>query len=131
MSRNTHQRLKSIGLKVSEEAFERLRALAERSRKPLAEWCRDKVLEAIRPQGPSPSDIALMAEINATEAILIDLLCTIGRDGKISQQKAQALVDAAHSAKYKEAVELLKYAYAQFKSGRLEAATGPSAGSKR
>lgn len=131
MSRNRHQRLKSIGLKVSQEAFERLRALAELSRKPVAEWCRDKILEAIQSRATHPGEYAIMAELTATQSILIDLLCALGHDGKLGQQKAQAVVDAAHSAKYKEAAELLKYAYAQFPSGRLDAAHGQSIGTKR
>ena len=95
MNGNLHQRLRPIGLKVSEEAFHRLRSLADQSGKPLAEWCRDKVLEAVKPKGPSASEHALMAEISATQAILIDLVCALGSDGKLSQQKAQAVVDAA------------------------------------
>lgn len=131
MSRNRHQRLKSIGLKVSQEAFERLRALAERSRKPIAEWCRDEILEAIQLRATQPGEYAIMAELTATQSILIDLLCALGHDGKLSQQKAQAVVDAAHNEKYKEAAELLRYAYTQFPSGRLDATSGQSTGSKR
>jgi ribosomal protein L22 len=61
-----------------------------------------------------------MAEITATQAILIDLVCTLGRDGKISTQKAQEVVDAAHNAKYKEAVELLRFAYSKAAKFHLE-----------
>ncbi|HEV2500723.1 MAG TPA: hypothetical protein VGY31_14190 [Terriglobia bacterium] len=129
---NDSQRLtKSVTSKFTESDFQELRELAARELKRPAEWCRGKVLKALKPQSPRPSDYALMAEISATEAILIDLLCAIGRDGKLSQQKAQALVDAAHSAKYKEAAELLKYAYAQFQSGHLETSSDQATGSKR
>ncbi|HEX5483339.1 MAG TPA: hypothetical protein VFZ08_12010 [Terriglobia bacterium] len=129
---NDSQRLtKSVTSKFRESDFQELRELAARELKRPAEWCRDKVLKALKPQSPRPSDYALMAEISATEAIVIDLLCAIGRDGKISQQKAQELVDAAHNAKYKEAAELLKYAYDRFQSGRLEAASDQGTASKR
>ena len=53
-----------------------------------------------------------MAEITATRAILIDLLCTLGREGKITTQKAQE-VDRAHNAKFKEAAQLLRFAYSR------------------
>lgn len=131
MSGHSKRFTEPIGLKVTNEQLGCLRKIADQDAKPLAEWCRDKVLEAVKPQPPRPSDHALMAEISATEAILIDLLCAIGRDGKVSQQNAQAIVDAAHSAKYKEAAQLLKHAYAQFQTGRLETASDQGTGSKR
>src|SRR5579863_5959547 len=105
---------KPIGLKFMDADFKIIQSRAQQDGKRLGEWCRDRLLEQIRRGSPSPSELALMAEVCATETILIDLLCAIGRDGKISQQKAQSLVDTAHSAKYKEAAELLKYAYTQF-----------------
>lgn len=131
MAEKPSNRTRHVAFRVSPQDYQILAGAAERDRKPLREWCRDKILEVLRPKNPSPFYYALMAEISATEAILIDLLCAIGRDGKISQEKAQALVDAAHSAKYKEATELLKYAYTQFQNGRLETASGQSAGTKR
>lgn len=124
-------RTRHVAFRVSPQDYQALMGVAERDRKPLREWCRDKILEAARPENPSPFYYAMMAEISATEAILIDLLCAIGRDGKISQQNAQALVDAAHNAKYKEAAELLKYAYDRFQSGRLEAASDQGSGNTR
>ncbi|HEV2416338.1 MAG TPA: hypothetical protein VGX94_00890 [Terriglobia bacterium] len=122
---------KSVTSKFTEADFQKLRLIAVHDRKCPAEWCRDKVLEAIQPRGTHPGEYAIMAELSATQSILIDLLCALGHDGKLSQQKAQAVVDAAHSAKYKEAAELLRYAYTQFQSGRLDTASGQSAGSKR
>lgn len=122
---------KSVTSKFTDADFQKLRLLATHDRKCPAEWCRDKILEAIQPRGAQPAEYAIMAELTATQSILIDLLCALGHDGKLSQQKAQAVVDAAHGAKYKEAAELLKYAYAQFQSGRTDAALGQSTGSKR
>lgn len=123
-------RTRHVAFRVSPQDYQALTGVAERARKPLREWCRDKILEAARPENPSPFYYAMMAEISATEAIVIDLLCAIGRDGKISQQKAQAIVDAAHSAKFKEAAQLLKYAYTQFQSGPLETASDQGSGNK-
>lgn len=131
MDEKPSNRTRHVAFRVSPQDYQIPAGAAERDRKPLREWCRDKILEVLRPKNPSPFYYALMAEISATEAILIDLLCAIGRDGKISQEKAQTLVDAAHGAKYKEAAELLKYAYTQVQSGHLETASGQSTGTKR
>ncbi|HEV2418048.1 MAG TPA: hypothetical protein VGX94_09595 [Terriglobia bacterium] len=122
---------KPIGLKFADADFRTIQARAFQDGKRLGEWCRDKILEAIQPRGARPGEYAIMAEITATQSIVIDLLCALGRDGKLTQQKAQAVVDAAHSTKYKEAAELLKYAYTQFQSGHLETGSDQATGSKR
>lgn len=102
-----------IGLKVTKEQFQALKDLAARDAKPLATWWRDTLLALASGARPSPFQFAIMAEITATQAILIDLLCQLGREGKITTQKAQEIVDRAHNAKYKEAVELLRFAYSK------------------
>ena len=118
---NRLNRTKTIGVKVSENCFAELRAIAKPQRKPLGEWCRDKIMEAAQPLRPAPSDYALMAELAATQAILIDLLCPLGRDSRIATQKAQEIVDAAHNSKYKEATQLLRFAHSRAQALRLDA----------
>jgi hypothetical protein len=108
-----------IGLKVTAEQYQTLKQLAERASKSLAEWCRDALLGVTTSPRPSPSDYGLMAELTATQAILIDLLCILGRDGRFTTQKAQEIVDTAHHSKYEEAAELLKYAYSKSSTFRL------------
>lgn len=110
---NPLNRTKTIGIKVTEAGFETLRQVAERQGKPLGEWCRDTLMNAAMPPPTRPSEFAVIAEVTATQAILIDLLCVLGRDGRISTQKAQEIVDRAHNAKFKEAVDLLRYAYSK------------------
>ncbi len=111
-----------IGLKVTKEQFQVLKDLAARDTKPLAVWCRDTLLALASGRGPSPFELAVMAELTATQAILIDMLCAVGRDGKITTQKAQEIVDRAHNAKFKEATQLLQYAYSRAAKSRLDAA---------
>ncbi len=111
-----------IGLKVTKEQFQALKELAARESKPLAAWCRDTLLALATGRGPSPFQLAAMAEITATQAILIDMLCALGRDGKITTQKAQEIVDRAHNAKFKEAAQLLQFAYSRAAKVRLDAA---------
>jgi ribosomal protein L22 len=59
-----------------------------------------------------------MAEVTATQAMLIDMLCIMGRDGKLSTQKAQEIVDKAHDEKYQEALDLLTIAHRRGKRFR-------------
>ena len=111
---------KGITPKFTETDYEQLQALATRDSKPLATWCRDALLSFASGSKPSPFQFGIMAEITATQAILIDLLCVLGRDGRISTQKAQEIVDRAQNAKYKEAIELLRFAYSKAAKVRLE-----------
>ena len=108
---NPLNRSKTIGVKVSETAYEMLRGVAESKGKTLSEWCREQILEAAEPPVPSISDFALMAEVTATQAMLIDMLSLMGRDGRLSTQKSQEIVDKAHDEKYDEALDLLADAH--------------------
>lgn len=108
--------------KFTESDYERLESIAARAGKPIATWCRDALLPLISGATPSPFQFGIMAEITATQAILIDLLCILGRDGRITTQKAQEIVDRAQNAKYKEAIELLRYAYSRAAKLRLDGA---------
>jgi hypothetical protein len=98
--------------------FETLWRVAE-SHDKLSEWCRDTLLRATEPPAPRPSELAVIAEITATQAVLIDMLCILGRD-KMSMQKAQEIVDGAHNGKYKEAPQLLCFAYSKAERPRFE-----------
>jgi hypothetical protein len=113
---------KGITPKFTETDYERLQALAERDSKPLAAWCRDVLLRVASGSQPSPFQFGIMAEITATQAVLIDLLCLLGRDGRITTQKAQEIVDRAQSVKYQEAIELLRYAYSRVARSQLDGA---------
>jgi hypothetical protein len=66
---NPLNRTKTIGIKVSESAFEALRKVAEGQSKPLGEWCRDTLMKAALPPPPQPSELAMVAEITATQAV--------------------------------------------------------------
>ena len=105
-------RTKTIGIKVSESAYDALRRFAESQGKPLSEWCRDAIIAASKPATARPSDYAVMAEIDAVEAILIDMFLALAR-GQLNTQKAQEIVDKAHNIKFKEAAELLRYAHSR------------------
>lgn len=112
-------RTKMIGIKVSESSFEALRKVAEGQGKPLGEWCRDMLMKAVLSPPPRPSELAMVAEISATQDILIDMLLAMGRD-RMSTQRAQEIVDRAHNAKYNDALNLLRYAYSRAEKVNLE-----------
>jgi hypothetical protein len=104
---------RAVTSKFTEEDFERLRSLAHRDAKCLGVWCRDRLLEVVDGVPPTTSDQALLAEIVAVEDILVDLLCALGHDGKLTSQKAQEIVDAAHERKYRDVPALFKYAHSR------------------
>ncbi len=110
----------SIGLKVTAEQYQALSHLAGLNSKPVAEWCRDTLVAVAGCGRPSPVEFGLLAEITATQAMLIDLLCTVGKEGKLTTQKAQQIVEAAHENKYTEALEILRAAHAKASKLRLE-----------
>ena len=118
MERNWLNRTRHIAVRVNESAFERLQAIADAEQKPLGEWCRDTLTAAASRRQPSPVEFGLLAEMTATQAIVTHLLCTVGRDGKGSTQKAQEIVDKAHDEKYQEALDLLMLAHTKGKRFR-------------
>ena len=118
MERNWLNRTKYIAVRVNESAFERLQAVADADQKRRGEWFRDALIAVASRRQPSPVGFGLLAEITATQAMVIDLLCTVGRDGKVSTQKAQEIVDKAHDEKYQEALDLLTIAHTKGKRFR-------------
>ena len=104
-----------IGVRVNESAFEPPQAVADAEQKPLGECCQERILEAADPPVPSISDFALMAEVTAMQVMLIDMLSLSGRDGRLSIQKAQEIVDKGHHKKQKEALDILTRAHAKGK----------------
>jgi len=84
-----------IGFRVRQAAFDQIQHLADKAGRNVNDWCREIVLRTADGTVASPATYAVLAEITATQAILIDLLCAVGRDGRITTQKAQQIVDAA------------------------------------
>jgi hypothetical protein len=99
-----------IGLKLTKEQFGSLKKMADQSDQPLAEWCRERVLEILNGVPPTPPQYAILAEIVATQDIVAGLFFALGRDGRLTPQKAKEIVDAAHERKYREVAALFRYA---------------------
>ncbi|MGH9398258.1 MAG: hypothetical protein ACRD18_15575 [Terriglobia bacterium] len=118
MKTETNHRTKHVAVRVSQQAYDRLRSLAESEQKPLREWCRDRLLEVLKGPSVTPADHAVLAEIAATQDIVVGLVCALGREGRLTPQKAQEIVDAAHNRKYRDVAALLKYAHSRTHTGK-------------
>jgi hypothetical protein len=107
-------RTKSIGFKVSEEEYARLDAEAQTSKRSLGEWCRDILLASVNGQEPKVAtdsartgEVALMAELVALRAILLNALFKLAKGQPLTAQEMQGLIDRADSDKLKKARERL------------------------
>ena len=119
MSPRVTNRIKRIGVRVNQAAFERLRDRADVESKTVSEWCSDRLTELAQ-GSPSTFQHALMAEIRATQVITGNLLFTLATNGKLTRESIQQVVDAAHATKYKEAGDLFKQAFARTQPRRVE-----------
>jgi len=110
---NSNKLAKAVTAKFAESDFQRLRFASERTGKRPAEWCRERVLENLNGIRPSPAQQAILAEILALQDTLVGLICALGRDGRLTPQKAKEIVDAAHERKYRDVAALFKDAEAE------------------
>lgn len=117
MANNTASLTAHLGFRVKESVFCEVESRAQTEGISANEWCRKRVLQTLRAPLPSPSDQALLAEIAATQDILVGLLCALGRDGRLAPQKAQEIVDAAHERKFRDVAALFKQAESRIRKG--------------
>ena len=106
-------RTKSIGTKVSEEEFVRLEQAAQRASKTLGEWCREVMLGSANGQpanraGGNAGAEALMAEVVALRAILLNVLFKQANGERLTSEEMQRLIERADSDKLKKARERLE-----------------------
>ena len=108
-------RTKSIGFKVSEEEYAQLETAAQAGGCTLGEWCREVMLASANAQppkaGPGAAEAqALMAELVALRAILLNVLFKLANGEKPTAEEMQRLIDRADSDKLKKARERLAQA---------------------
>ena len=106
-------RTKSIGTKVSEEEFVRLEQAAQKASKTLGEWCREVMLGSANGQpangaGGTAGAEALMAEVVALRAILLNVLFKQANGEHLTSEEMQRLIERADSDKFKKARERLE-----------------------
>jgi hypothetical protein len=105
-------RTKSIGTRVSEQEYVRLERVAQKSSKTLAEWCREAMLNSAN-GGAADTAVggaraeALMAEVVALRAILLNVMFKLANGQPMTAEEMQRLIDRADSDKLRKARERL------------------------
>jgi hypothetical protein len=104
-----------LGTKVSEEEFAQLEVAASERGLTLSEWCRETLLASVNGQEEKSADSgradqALMAELVALRAILLNVLFKLANGEKPTAEEMQRLIDRADSDKLKKARERLAQA---------------------
>jgi len=104
-------RTRSIGFKVNDEEYAQLDAAAQKRQRSLGEWCREVLLasgQERKPAGPGGAEAqALMAELVALRAILLNVVYKLANGEKLTAQEMQRLIDRADSDKLRKARERL------------------------
>ena len=108
-------RTKTLGTKVSEEEFAQLETAASERGLTLSEWCRETLLASVNGQDEKSADSvrtgqALMAELVALRAILLNVLFKLANGEKPTADEMQRLIDRADADKLKKARERLAQA---------------------
>jgi hypothetical protein len=104
-------RTRSVGFKVSEKEYAQLDAAAQTCGRSLGEWCRESLLtsgpETKQARLASPEAQALMAELMALRAILLNVVYKLANGEKLTAEEMQRLIDRADSDKLRKARERL------------------------
>jgi hypothetical protein len=108
-------RTKTLGTKVSEEEFAQLEGAASERGLTLSEWCRETLLASVNGPEEKSADSggtgqALMAELVALRAILLNVLFKLANGEKPTADEMQRLIDRADADKLKKARERLAQA---------------------
>ncbi len=95
----SRRRTKSVGTKVTPEEYATLEALAEGER--LGEWVRDALLKAAAPS----FETALLAEVLALRAILLNLHFALASGEPLTAEAMHRLIERADQDKIRHAHE--------------------------
>ncbi len=105
---------------MSEEEFARLEARARERGLTLSEWCRETLLASVNSReektfnlfstGDVTGQQALMAELVALRAILLNVLFKQAKGEPLTAEEMQRLIDRADSDKLRKARERLDQA---------------------
>jgi hypothetical protein len=107
-------RTRSAGAKVTEKEYSEIEKLAASRGLNVGEWCRETLLARVNGQEPrvatdcaGTGQVALMAELVALRAILLNVLFKLAKGQPLTAQEMQGLIDRADSDKLKKARERL------------------------
>lgn len=102
------RRTKSIGLKVSEADFATLQTLADQEGRPLAELCREALLDCAEIHRAAPAEPVLLAEVLGLRTILINLFFRFANAEHITPTEMEQVIERADADKFKKARARLK-----------------------
>jgi hypothetical protein len=100
-------RSKSVSTKVSESELRVLESRAERAGLTLSEWVRDVLLGSSVDAGAMAAERAILAEMLAMRAILLNFMLKLSMRQPITEQVSRELIEWADSNKMKRALEVL------------------------
>jgi hypothetical protein len=107
-------RTQSAGAKVTEKEYAEIEKLAESRGLKVGEWSRETLLARVNGQETraatdcvSTGQVALMAELSALRAILLNALFKLANGKSLTADEMQRLIDRADSDKLRKARERL------------------------
>jgi len=101
-------RTKSVGTKVSEAELRVLESRADAAGLTLSEWVRDVLLGSSVEMGTMAAERAILAEMLAMRAILLNFMLKLSMRQPITEQVSRELIEWADANKMKRALEVLK-----------------------
>ena len=113
-------RTKSVGTKVSEAELRVLESRAAAAGLTLSEWVRDVLLGSSVDAGTMAAERAILAEMLAMRAILLNFLLKLSMRQPITEQISRELITWADENKMKRAMEIL--AKSSAREARLQSA---------
>ena len=109
-------RTRSAGAKVTEKEYVEIEKLAASRGLNVGEWCRETLLARVNGQEPraaagcAAGQVALMAELVALRAILLNVLFKQSNGERLTAEEMQRLIERADSDKLRKARERLAQA---------------------
>ena len=100
-------RTRSVGTKVSEAELRVLESRAAAAGLTLSEWVRDVLLGSSVDAGTMAAERAILAEMLAMRAILLNFLLKLSMRQPITEQISRELITWADENKMKRAMEIL------------------------
>jgi hypothetical protein len=104
----------AAGAKVTEKEYAEIEKLAESRGLKVGAWCRETLLARVNGQEPRAAtdcggtgQVALMAELSALRAILLNVLFKLANGKSLTADEMQRLIDRADSDKLRKARERL------------------------
>jgi hypothetical protein len=100
-------RPRSLGTKLTEVEYARVKAAALRAGVGLSEWCRRAVLESAERDGSPPAEHVVLAELLSLRSVLLSLVFQLGKGQSVSEEEMRRLIERADGEKRKKAMSLL------------------------